>query len=546
MWHKITLLFHTLSYLKPAQIIGRFIHFLPRSIQEKSDHPVVNADISFQKFIVKNSSSQDLDSFTFLSETNCLSSIGWDHPQVSKLWRYNLHYFDFINSSLPAGAARELQELDLIHRWIDENPFGKGTAWEPYPTSLRIINWIKWHWRTKSLTDKAIISLWNQVRYLGDRPEYHLLGNHLFINAKALIFSGVFFEGSEAQQYLKQGLGIIKDELNEQFLEDGAHFELSPMYHALGIEDLLDLYKICQSHIPTFPKEEVAQKIQLGLAWLKHMSYSNGELAHFNDCANEIAPSLHLLDELAFGLGLSSSENGPHSSSVLLKDSGFFVSEQDGFKLIADVGEIGPSYLPGHAHADTLSFELALQGERVIVNSGTSMYGLSAERLRQRSTSAHSTVEINGENSSEVWSGFRVARRAYPFDLKWNQDETDFTLACSHTGYQRFSKDIIHRRIWTKEGSNLTIKDMVFGHVERAKVRYFLHPEISIREEGVWIHLDKNGKRLATVKASDGENDISIKQVKSTYHPTFGMSIPSICLEMEMTETQVLILNIAF
>ena len=51
--------------------------------------------------------------------------------------------------------------------------------------------------------------------------------------------------------------------------------------------------------------------------------------------------------------------------------------------VLCDIGRIGPDYLPGHAHADTLSFELSLAGERVIVNSGISEYGLSSERIRR-------------------------------------------------------------------------------------------------------------------------------------------------------------------
>jgi uncharacterized heparinase superfamily protein len=81
------------------------------------------------------------------------------------------------------------------------------------------------------------------------------------------------------------------------------------------------------------------------------------------------------------------------------KDSGFVVYKDVKSHLIADFGKIGPTYLPGHAHADTLSFELAVNGDRVIVNSGTSEYGNSKERLRQRGTSAHSTVEIDNRIS---------------------------------------------------------------------------------------------------------------------------------------------------
>ena len=67
--------------------------------------------------------------------------------------------------------------------------------------------------------------------------------------------------------------------------------------------------------------------------------------------------------------------------------------------LIADLSEVGASYIPGHAHADTLSFELSLFGKRLFVNSGTSSYSLGPERHRQRSTIAHNTVCVSGVNT---------------------------------------------------------------------------------------------------------------------------------------------------
>ena len=67
---------------------------------------------------------------------------------------------------------------------------------------------------------------------------------HLFANAKALVFAGLFFEGNEGRKWLNTGLKILEKELREQILEDGGQFELSPMYHALAVEDLLDLINI--------------------------------------------------------------------------------------------------------------------------------------------------------------------------------------------------------------------------------------------------------------------------------------------------------------
>ena len=105
----------------------------------------------------------------------------------------------------------ELQ-INIINKWTIENQFGKGTGWEPYPTSLRIINWIKWNFKTNELSNEVKLSLWNQVLWLVGRPEYHLLGNHLFINAKALLFACVFFGLDEYSSIYRKALKILKEE----------------------------------------------------------------------------------------------------------------------------------------------------------------------------------------------------------------------------------------------------------------------------------------------------------------------------------------------
>ena len=116
----------------------------------------------------------------------------WNNSSWAKLWLYNLHYFDdltAINSRKRAGWHNF-----ILEKWIDENQVGKGNGWEPYTISLRIVNWIKWSLSGNELNKNHIISLNTQVHYLTKNLETHLLGNHLFANAKALIFAGLFFE----------------------------------------------------------------------------------------------------------------------------------------------------------------------------------------------------------------------------------------------------------------------------------------------------------------------------------------------------------------
>ena len=61
---------------------------------------------------------------------------------------------------------------------------------------------------------------------------------------KALVFAGLFFNGKESNRWYQIGQKIIDKELLEQVLNDGGNFELSPMYHSIFLEDLLDLVNI--------------------------------------------------------------------------------------------------------------------------------------------------------------------------------------------------------------------------------------------------------------------------------------------------------------
>uniref|UniRef100_UPI00404B5B4F heparinase II/III family protein n=1 Tax=Flavobacterium sp. TaxID=239 RepID=UPI00404B5B4F len=521
MLAKAIRLYHTVKYLKLKQVIWRVIYLLPRFRTPQTNFPKTSSSPFIN--ITKRGITKDYDHFTFLSEVNQLSLVGWDNPSQSKLWRYNLHYFDCLNQLELENEEVQLQN-NLISKWIRENPFGKGTGWEPYPTSLRIINWIKWHFKTNSLSAEAKLSLWNQVNWLAGRPEYHLLGNHLFINAKALLFACVIFGLDEQSAIYKEALKILKEELSEQFHNDGAHFELSPMYHALAMQDLLDLYQLGNSLPLSFPSQEIEEKFLNGMNWLHCMSYSSGDLSHFNDCANNIAPTLSELKELGQKVGLNWALNSDIKFNYF-KDCGFVVFKNETVHLIADIGDIGPDYLPGHAHADSLSFELAIKGKRIIVNSGTGEYGLSQERLRQRSTSAHSTIELDGKSSSEVWSGFRVAQRARITQVEICEDDNRIVFAAVHDGYTRIASKPIHKRQWIVNDGCLEIIDEVTGSQNSVQLRYYLHPDIHVEIHDEGVQLRTNSEKLAKIRTKQ-----NVQVLDAAYHDKFGISGKNKCL----------------
>jgi uncharacterized heparinase superfamily protein len=529
LFSKIILLFHTLKFLKLEQILWRVILYLPRVIRPKSNHPLpLNQIVNSIIFLKKRKCTTDFESFSFLNQTHNILEIGWNSTTISKLWLYNLHYCDCLQQPNYRHEA-DLATSFLI-KWIKENPWGNGTGWEPYPTSLRIINWIKYHFCGFRLPEEAVLSLWNQTLWLENRPEYHLLGNHLFVNAKALFFATAFFRLNDSNRVYLTAISILEKELDEQFLADGSHFELSPMYHAIGMEDLIDILNIAPYLPASFPKMIIENKVKRGLQWLQGFIYDNGELAHFNDCANGIAPSYNELVSYASSIGIEvKSEFDDDTRDRKYENSGFVVHKDDNWHLIADLGKIGPDYLPGHAHADTLSFELAAKGKRVVVNSGTSIYGTSKERIRQRSTAAHSTVEINSRSSSEVWSGFRVARRAEIFDIQYKVERVGVFFGASHDGYLKQGIQVTHRRLWKFDRTKWEIIDTVSGTDCHPIARFYIHPLIQVvKEEDGYCFIHQN-KEICRVWLNQVEH---ASLVNATYHDQFGVTKPNSCIEI--------------
>jgi uncharacterized heparinase superfamily protein len=520
---KLSLLIHTIRYLKPIQIWGRLLHSLPRLPLGKIESPAQNPHYKIVAEINKHNSTSDGKIFTFLSESAELSAHGWNDAKLSMLWRYNLHYFDFLNQQNPLDKNIA---KSLIHQWIKENPLGSKCGWDPYPTSLRIINWVKWLTKYQENDSIIIGLLWAQLRWLSKRPEYHLLGNHLFINAKAMIIGSHFFTGQHAEKMYKKGVEIVEKELDEQFLPDGAQFELSPMYHALAMEDLTEIYNVLNDAGYSKLNEKIKVKIQKGIQWLCAMTYDNGEYAHLNDTAQGIAPSLDQLKGLAVASGINVDFNLPGLN--YFKEAGYVVYAANDMKLIADVAKVGPDYLPGHAHADTLSFELAFGLNRVVVNHGATCYGTSTQRQFERGTSAHSTVTINNENSSEVWSGFRVARRAYPFDVQVKKSNEGILIRGSHNGYHRLKGSPTHTRSWLINEVAIAVTDQIQGEHQSAVVKYLLHPEVKVveQQDKLFIVELKDTTRVSF------EADQSINVVPSTYSQGFGKLTPTIALEI--------------
>jgi uncharacterized heparinase superfamily protein len=515
-------LLRTVRHLRGQQIAGQIVHRARRSIQNPAK--VLTWKVpSFPGVAWKPTApflppagQQNVTSgrLTFLNQTYELGwPPRWDVDERPKLWQYNLHYFEYI-WSLHFDEARRI----AIH-WIERYAPARGSVgWESYPTSLRLINWCCVFFQKHlaqiesdtSFREVLWSSMHRQAQWLEQHLETHLLGNHLLENAAALTVVGTCF-GEASWRGI--GMDLLRHQLPEQILADGGHFERSPMYHCRVVYLLKLLQNIGDDELTRL----VDDPLKRAMAALGKMCHPDGRIA--------------LLNDSAFGIYNEPAELGatlPPAGNFSLPDTGYYGARTaDGSYLICDAGPIGPDHLPGHAHGDMLSFELSLRGHRVIVDSGVFDYVAGDIRTYCRSTRAHNTVEIDGQDQCEFWAAFRVARRGHVRDVKWSDLADGFELHASHDGYQRLpGGGATHARTsrWYNDG-RLNIRDVITSpSIRNAVVRLHLHPECKVKPSGEHSSSVEYGGGSISVRFA-GAGMMTVEH--SSYCPEFGLKLPN-------------------
>ena len=243
--------------------------------------------------------------------------------------------------------------------------------------------------------------------------------------------------------------------MDEQILHDQGHFELSPMYHQILLDRLLDCINVVQNNNRFVDQEELLSLMKVRaekmILWLNQITFSNGNIPLLNDSASGIAPSTEQLVFYAIQLDVI---NTNILKPLVLNDSGYRMIRNEKYECVLDIGRVGSNYIPGHAHADTFNFVLNYNNLPYIVDTGISTYKNSKRRWIERSTLSHNTVTYNNFNSSDVWSSFRVGKRAV---VKICKDSTNEIVAI-HDGYKNYGID--HQRRWLFE-KTILIEDLI-------------------------------------------------------------------------------------
>jgi uncharacterized heparinase superfamily protein len=393
----------------------------------------------------------------------------WQQAGAPRLWRFHLHYWDWawgLAVSADRTAARAVFAR-LWRSWRARTEFSRGDAWLPYPAALRAWSWCGLFRDLVAGSDfeRAFAAdLACHAGYLRRNLETDVGGNHLIKGLKALTGLAVFFCDERLLRWALRGL---TGQLAEQVLSDGGHYERAPAYHCQVLADLIDVAGLLWA-AGRGPGDELTAAIAAMRRWLGAVLMPDGTVPLLND-GYPVGSDLVRV--------LRPDPPQPAWTPVVLAASGLIRADAGGWHLLADVGPPCPPALPAHAHADTLSCLVHVDGAPLLVDTGTSTYAPGPLRDHERSTAAHNTVTVDGADSTEVWGAFRAARRARVSRLAAAAGPAGVTCQATHDGFRRLCGRPLHHRRWSVSGSGLRVDDVITGRGRHeVAVRWHLVP----------------------------------------------------------------------
>jgi Heparinase II/III-like protein/Heparinase II/III N-terminus len=399
----------------------------------------------------------------------------WAGPHPTPLWAFNLHYLAPV-LELSAGGREDLAARMLAswrgahdHRW-------DPVAWHPYPSSMRLGNVVLAASLAGGIPLGPGLQGWvaRHARYLAGHLEYDLRGNHLLENARALLLASAVVDAPQAPAWAALARTILQVEVPEQILPDGAHFELSPMYHAIVLQRLLEMAAVLGDEDP-LTRDVLAPAIARAARFLDAILCPDDDIPLLGDSARDGAPRARVLLDLARAYTTPT----PRRAAPTLEtfpDSGIHVWRSSTVWAILDAGPVCPPYLPGHGQADSLTVEVWVRGVCVVTDPGTHEY-TGPERAWNRSSRAHSTVTLDDQDTSEVWASFRLGGRARMSDVAVDGLAVSATMVPWNAS-ARCRRTV---RFADEHGGALDIRDDVaVPGVRRARSRLHLDPRVRL------------------------------------------------------------------
>lgn len=395
------------------------------------------------------------------------SSPGWlalgpqsGGAHASELHRLELFYHEF----LVENALPQDQIPGFLKEYLDGNrrrAADRAFEWNPYAVTTRLANWLQLlAGRAGVLGAELSLRLAGECLVLADYSDWmqetDLLANHWLKNLWVLALSDWLLlpERSRAlrscQNYLR--------ELERQFLPDGAHYELCPMYHARILAELA-LFRL----LPGLPDELITRSRERSASsrcWLSLLTIAPEKWANFNDSWH--LPGLAATLEIQFDAAQERSDINIAAASGFVR-----LQSKEGWCAILDAGGVGPEFNPGHSHSDVLSVIASYRGSAVLQDPGVLHYSPNDERAYLKSAQAHNGPCLADRDHTEIIGTFRIGRAASGRIVETSQqDDQSVSVLAEHHGYS----PLLVQRCLTLKGNDLQVQDT--WRPEAAKVHF--------------------------------------------------------------------------
>jgi uncharacterized heparinase superfamily protein len=429
--------------------------------------------------------------------------------------------------------TKEINYLDhlkhLVEDWANSTFIGEDWKWQPTIASVRLENLI---FGLNVLTTRpfslssADMAKWswlivNHVAFLEEFLETPQANNHLVFNLCALLhFYSAIDQNGLSVEMAERHWRMLEGELHSQVCRDGGWGELSPYYHMIMMYWLLSLLIVSRKN--GLERGEFLEPVlRRMLAWFKMIlrpdnsipllndSYAQSQFCSPNDLlilagivlqdldAQRLARKniteniLQFLTPDSVRVFMSLDEGTITRPSCYLEDSGRFclrshIPQTDHVYVTFDTGPVGYRRNHSHGHADALSFELVVDGEPLLVDSGTDGYYRGEGRDYFRGTRGHNTVIVDGRDQSWLCGSMGFISLAHVTVHRYELGATVERIVASHDGYTFPRGRVLHTRelALDKGLDTLTIHDQLNGNGSHSAQLFFhLAPHLSVSKQ---------------------------------------------------------------
>ncbi|WP_198669107.1 heparinase II/III family protein [Elioraea thermophila] len=386
--------------------------------------------------------------------------------------------------ALGSDAAR-LRARALILGWLEAAPRLSPTAFGEAATGARLAAWLT-HWdfvaasADEAFRQAMMARVWEDARDLAAALPAETMDRRAFTVLKGLVAAGAALPGGEA--WLARALRFLGQEIERQILPDGGHVERSPEGLAAVLMDLIEIRGWLAAAKVAIP-DSLAAAIARAAPMLAALRHGDGGLALFNGSREGSASLLSLL------LAQTEARIRPATRSPAMRLERLAAGRT---VLIVDAGPPPPRGQDRLSHAGTLSFELSVGRDRLIVNCGAAPAAPDAWRDALRATAAHSTLVIADVNSSEL-KPEGLGRRPEDVTLQRHEANGAHWLDATHDGWRKPFGAIHRRRLYLGDsGEDIRGEDAIEAPLPQPfAIRFHLHPSVtaSLQQDGAGVLL---------------------------------------------------------